>query len=498
RLLALQPDSPAALEQLGLALIGAQRTAAAVECFRRLRTIAPQDRLAHWIEFHLPALPCFRDADERAGWLADFERGLTAFEHDDVDPAAAQRILGSVTSFALAYQDGALVDLHRRHAALVRRLLGRATGDAFVDMASRRIVRRRRRVGIVSSCLHQHSVTRAWAGALLALPRDDIELHVFHTGPRDDAMTQRFRARADRYAGGVERFATWAARLREADLDVLVFLDLGLDVVNQCLAALRHAPVQVSTWAHPVTSGAGTIDYFVSAQDAEPDDAAGHYSETLVRLPRLGGCFATPAEPVLPRSAGTRGTRLVCAQNLHKLHPQHDALFGRILAGAPAATIDFMPAASAEQLEGFRQRVHRNLAAFDIDPARVRIHPTLSAEAYRQVLADADLMLDTIGFSGGITTLDALWQQRPWLTLPGVCMRGRQSAAMLRRLGMDELVAPSADEFVARAIALAGSPERREALSLAIGERKRQLFDDAEVATAFADFLRHVQPPGHD
>jgi len=494
RLPALQPGSVEAEEKLGLALIGAHRTAAANALFRGLLQREPQRWLARWMLFHTPDLPCFASEPARAEWLRDFERGLTEFERADLDAATAQHLLGSVPNFALAYQDGAHVELHKRHARLVRRLLDTATGGAYADIAPRPITRARRRIGLVSSCLHRHSVTRAAGEALLALPAADFELHVFHTGTRDDAMVQRFRARADHYAAGADSFAAWTARLRAAELDVLVFLDLGLDVVNQCLAALRHAPVQISTWAHPITSGAAAIDWFVSAEDAEPPGAEAHYSESLLRLPRLGGCFALPDETPLARRAETSGARLVCAQNLYKLHPQHDAVFARILAGAPTATLDFLTAATDEQVAGLERRLQPALAAAGVDPARVRLHATLCAADYRQHIADADLLLDSFGFSGGITTLDALWQERVWLTLPGECMRGRQSMAMLARLGLDELIADSVDDYVARAVALAGSSERRRALERRIGESKHRLFDDREVCTAFADFLRQVQP----
>jgi predicted O-linked N-acetylglucosamine transferase (SPINDLY family) len=375
----------------------------------------------------------------------------------------------------------------------VRRLLDAATGNAVGDISPRPLRSGRRRIGLVSSCLHQHSVTRAWGEALLALPADEFDLHVFHTSARDDVMVQRFRARAGRYIGGAHSFAAWTQWLREAELDVLVFLDLGLDVVNQCLAALRHAPVQVSTWAHPVTSGAATIDWFVSAQASEPAHAAAHYSESLHRLPRLGGCFLEPPHPPLPRRARDGRTRLVCAQNLYKLHPRHDALFGRILARAPDTTLDFLTAATPEQAAGFERRLAPVLRDFDIDPARVRVHSTLTGEAYRRRIADADLLLDTLGFSGGITTLDALWQERAWLTLPGECMRGRQSSAMLLQLGLEPLVASSEADYVERAVALADSPEQLRELAREIAERKHALFRDTEVCSAFADFLRDVR-----
>lgn len=496
-LLQLQPDSLDALEQLGLAQIGAHRTAAATATFSQVLARDPDRLLAQWVRFHTPALPCFDSESERAQWLADWREGLARFEALPAQApqlaGVAQQILGSVPNFALAYQDGAQLELHRRHAAVVRKLLDLATGGRFADAAPRPLRQGRRRIGVVSSCLHRHSVTRAWAEALLALPREDFELYVFHTGNHDDDMIARFRARADGYAGGAAGFADWTARLRAAELDVLLFLDLGLDVTNQCLAALRHAPVQAATWAHPVTSGAAAIDYFLGADAAEPDGAEAHYSETLQRLPRLGGCFARP-QTAPPARREDSGVNLLCLQNLYKLHPQHDALFGQILAQAPQARLEFLTAATAEQAEGFARRLRRSLAEFAVDPARVRIHTVLAAQDYQAAVGRADLVLDTLGFSGGITTLDALWQERPWLTLPGECMRGRQSYAMLQQLQLPELIAVTTEDYVQRAVALAADDQRRAALSACIAERKHALFEDYAVCTALADFLRTVQP----
>lgn len=497
-LLHLQPDSLDALEQLGLAQIGAHRTAAATATFAQVLARDPGRLLAQWVRFHTPALPCFDSEAERAQWLREWHEGLSRFEALPAQApelaGVAQQILGSVPNFALAYQDGAQLELHRRHAAVVRRLLDLATGNAFADSAPRPLRQGRRRIGVVSSCLHRHSVTRAWAEALLELPRTDFELYVFHTGSRDDDMVARFRARADGYAGGAAGFADWTRRLREAELDVLLFLDLGLDVTNQCLAALRHAPVQAATWAHPVTSGAATIDYFLGADAAEPEQADTHYSEILQRLPRLGGCFARPAAPVPAARRDGHSVNLLCLQNLYKLHPQHDVLFGRILAAAPQTRLEFLTAATAEQAAGFRRRLQRSLAAQAVDPARVQVHTVLGSADYEAAVGRADLVLDTLGFSGGITTLDALWQERPWLTLPGTCMRGRQSYAMLRQLQLPELIAESTDDYVQRAVALAGDGERRTALSACIAERKHVLFEDRAVGAALADFLRTVQP----
>src|SRR5262249_35589266 len=77
--------------------------------------------------------------------------------------------------------------------------------------------------------------------------------------------------------------------------DVVIFPDIGMDRFTQAVASVRHAPVQVTTWGHPVTSGMPTIDFFLSADACAPEEAGAHYTEKLVRLPRLGAYLGLPA-----------------------------------------------------------------------------------------------------------------------------------------------------------------------------------------------------------
>jgi predicted O-linked N-acetylglucosamine transferase (SPINDLY family) len=186
----------------------------------------------------------------------------------------------------------------------------------------------------------------------------------------------------------------------------------------------------------------------------------------------------------------------MCAQSLFKLQPEHDVLFARIAAAAPAARFSFLTAATARQAAVFEQRLHAELHRHSVDPSRFRILPALSADQYAHELASADLLLDTIGFSGGMTTLDSLWQERPVLTLPGQLMRGRQSYAMLKQLGLDDLIASDPDDYVRRAAALAQNGDQRNVIRKQIRERKHQLFEDRPVCTALAEFLRTVEPSG--
>jgi predicted O-linked N-acetylglucosamine transferase (SPINDLY family) len=98
-------------------------------------------------------------------------------------------------------------------------------------------------------------------------------------------------------------------------------------------------------------------------------------------------------------------------------------------------------------------------------------------------------MLDTLRWSGGNTSLDAIACALPVVTLPGRFMRARQSAAMLRLAGVPELVARDVDDYIAIAARLATDRGWREAQSRRLAEGAARVFDDAAPVAAFADWL---------
>src|SRR5204863_3037196 len=115
----------------------------------------------------------------------------------------------------------------------------------------------------------------------------------------------------------------------------------------------------------------------------------------------------------------------------------------------------------------FGVRLHQALARRNIsmEDRVVFLESSLTHENYVRVNQLCDVMLDTVHWSGGNTSLDALAAGLPIVTLPGRLMRGRQSQAMLRALACDELVTSEAEAFVAKAVAIGTNPELRRSLS---------------------------------
>jgi protein O-GlcNAc transferase len=90
------------------------------------------------------------------------------------------------------------------------------------------------------------------------------------------------------------------------------------------------------------------------------------------------------------------------------------------------------------------------------------------------------LMLDTVGFSGFNLALQATEAGLPVVAFEGEFMRGRLASGIMRRMDLAELVATSEEDFIERAVELAGDASRLGELRVKIAERRQILFHDTE------------------
>jgi len=121
---------------------------------------------------------------------------------------------------------------------------------------------------------------------------------------------------------------------------------------------------------------------------------------------------------------------------------------------------------------------------------RALVLPSLSHPDYLRVNRVCDAMLDTLHWSGGNTSLDALACGLPIVTLPGALMRGRQTAGMLDVMGAHDLIARSRDDYVRIAVKLATDAPWREEQCRRIVKGRDRLFDDRAPIDRLQAFLQ--------
>ncbi len=497
-------ESSTAMLNLGNVLVERGDQAQAIKAYgHALRQNPSYLRAALAMHLTLPMI--YKDAADVGQARAGYAHGLDILERE-IDGRIAglgwaqivDRLIWS--NFFLAYQGENDRLLQERYAALCARAIDRVDPSWRRPIAAKPVAGRRIRIGFVSALLRHGTVGQYFSRWLTDLDRKDFEVCFYPLGGGADEVATAIAARADRvrpFLGGDTVPSVIARGIRAEQLDILVYPELGMDHVTFALAGLRLAPRQCVAWGHPVTTGHAAIDTYFSCDVMESADADAHYTERLVRLPGIGTRFARPALPPRPEREDlglpAEAVLLLCPQSLFKIHPDNDALFARVLAANSTAKLVLFAGRHPAVTDQFMRRLQACLEQHGIAiRERSIVLPQLSHEGFLAVNLACDAMLDTMRWSGGQTSVDALDCGLPVVTLPGAMMRGRQSAGMLRLIGVEELIAADVDDYVRIATRLCNDREWRAALSARIRDNSGRLFDDPAPIAALEAYYREA------
>jgi predicted O-linked N-acetylglucosamine transferase (SPINDLY family) len=336
---------------------------------------------------------------------------------------------------------------------------------------------RKLNIGYVSPNFQHHAVAWSIEPVLAAHDHGAFRIFFYSTVANPDAVTRRFMTLCDEWRDIHAISDEMAARLvRQDRIDILVDLAGHTGGGRPLLFARKPAPVQVNWQGYPNTTGLAQVDYRITDAYADPEgEADNHHTERLVRLATGFFCYAPPPDapepgepPVLKSGRITFG----CFNNLAKVTPETIRLWSRILAGAPQARLIMKAHALGE--ESARRDVHALFAENGIAAGRVELlGPVASHGGHLGAYRDVDIALDPFPYQGTATTCEALWMGVPVVALAGRTHLSRVSVSVLRRVGLDALIATTPDEYVHKALALARDPEQLRVLRAEMRQRMR-------------------------
>lgn len=498
--LARQPGFAEAHYELGNALMRLGEQAQALSCYRKALAHDPELVTARWA-LAMSQLPAV------AGKQEQLERGREAFgiELGELErwcamrgAQKAARAVGVQQPYYLAYQEGDHRELLARYGRLCTSLMAGWQGASGLALPAR-ITRAEMRIGIVSAHVHDHSVWNAIVkGWLSKLDRARYDLRLFHLGTANDAETAYAKTMVTHFSYGRTDWREWAPLILGHQLDVLIYPEIGMDPTTAKLASMRLAPVQAAAWGHPMTSGLPTIDHFLSAADLEPPEGAQHYTEKLVRLPGLGVCCDPAAVAPLEMNPAALGIRdgvplLLCAGTPYKYAPRHDGVLVEIARRLGECQLVFFETQPREMSALLRERLEHSFGQAGLKFAQFGLFvPWQSGARFRGLLAQADVLLDTIGFSGFNTALQAIGAGLPIAAWEGRYLRGRLASGILRRMGLDELVADTPQAYADIAVRLAQDAAWWGRVRERILAARAKLYGDTEPVRALERFFEQA------
>lgn len=354
------------------------------------------------------------------------------------------------------------------------------------------------RIGYLAPCFTDEELLASARPLLLSYDRDRFEVYCYSCFGKSDGLTAQLGQKVQGLylpsSGAVADPGELAWRISRDRVDILV--DLGQDrkmcaapddAVGLSVLSLRPAPVQIAALGHMHSTGLPYVDFFLGDIHCDPPGICNkHFSEAVLRLPHCLYCYGHTEDSY----------RAAIFRPLSIRIPQHVVFgyFGRmeqvggelldswraILQQVPEARMFFM----GSQLEA--EPVCGQLYAAGISRERLILYPREGASM--RLYSEADIVLDAYPQAGIEETCGALYMGVPVISRYGEGHASRLGYSFLMNTGLGELAAATAEEYVAKAVALARDGE----LLLALKGKITSMFWNSPVMDG-AGYVRDVE-----
>ena len=321
--------------------------------------------------------------------------------------------------------------------------------------------------------------------------------------------------------------------------DFIVYPDLGMKLLPTLLAYSRIAQVQLTTWGHSETSGIDTIDYFISSNYFEKEIllSQSHYSEKLILFKSLGTFYISPhklfvdnnpkykkqdlgnpthkdltkndekttintrelegLKPSVTRELeGLKPSQLkpskfktreeygykntqnlyVCLQTFYKLNTEFETCLARILELDPNSII--LLSNTFPFYKSHLKRIKQIIG--DEKLRRVRWYGSLEKDEFLNLVSICDVCLDPFPFGGFNTSYDAFDYNIPVVTLEGDFLHGRFTSGLYRKMGLDECIVNTPEEYAKLASNIGINEKLRHKINRNIEMKKNLIFQEQE------------------
>lgn len=277
------------------------------------------------------------------------------------------------------------------------------------------------------------------------------------------------------------------------ELDVLIYLDLGMDPMSYFLAFARLANIQMVLGGHPVTTGIPNVDYYLSAKVMENSKSPEHYSEKLVQLDSPLIYFERPVIRDFRKTRKDFGLPekkilYICPMKLHKMHPDFDVIIFDLLKKDKNGYIVLFEDNKYPWWKSmFMRRLSESLSVSAL--RHIIFLPWMNKDDLLDVIQESDVVLDPVHFGIGSTAILVYSTTTPMVTWAGEFMRGRVGYAYCQILNINECVASSKEVYADKAFELATNKNMRSLIAEKTKKNDFLIYENSKPINEFTDLL---------
>lgn len=318
------------------------------------------------------------------------------------------------------------------------------------------------RIGYLSAHFCRHDLFAAYYGFLFCYDKEAFEVYCYSTGDVQDDYTRTIKGTVDKFVEVSDLSHREIAEAIYADgVDVLIDLMGHLPGNALPVLAYKPAPLQISGVGYPSPAGLGTVDYYLTDEIIDPKgENDSLYEEKPLYLPC---CLSFCENEEIPLPCELPGKqRGYLTFGVFGSYSQLDgamlSLWQELMEKMPGSRL--LVWADEFECEAMQAEAVDRFTDYGFDTGRVRFAYGNLWDGYREV----DMVLDTFPRPGGIKMLEALYMGVPVVTLYGERRDTRLGLSILCSMGLEELAAGNRADYLGRALALAGNPERLNSL----------------------------------
>ena len=173
-------------------------------------------------------------------------------------------------------------------------------------------------------------------------------------------------------------------------------------------------------------------------------------------MPNIGINFDFPNLSKKQKSKNLKKTNEIIflnLQSLFKLLPSDDHIYFDIIKQINNCQFWFIEGIKESITTLFKNRIAKFCRYHNLSFDKYFLfHQRMNKPDFFNLINQSDVILDSLEWSGGKTSLEAIALQKPIVTLPGKFMRGRYTYGILKALKLEETIASSKREYVEIAI----------------------------------------------
>ncbi len=439
RALKVKSDFSEAHFNLGLIMREWNRLDEAAVCFSNAITFSPALNSAYLNLGEISQVSGEIDKSE--------EMFLTVLKNDPTNENAVHNLLLSA-NYNEKYSNEEVFNLHKKWCSrfIVKKVW---KNDKNPD--------KRLKVGYVSPDFCKHPASQ-FLESFLRYHSNTFDIYLYAHIQHRDSKTECFKRQAVHWIETQEMSDEQLySKIQNDGIDILVDCAGHMSGNRLGTFALHPAPVQVSAFGYPCTTGLDTIDYRISDSITDTVESINNYTEKVITLDPCFCCYEPPENSPEPLDLPAIKNGFVTFGSLHttaRLNKEVIALWGRILNSVPDSRLLIFRTTLCESII---TRIRLWLNECNTDLSKVTFQSEIPQKGYLDIYNLIDCQLDTFPWSGHTTACESLWMGVPVITLYGDRHAGRMVSSVLSNSGMKEWIAYTKEEYVEKAQYAAGN-----------------------------------------